>query len=369
MDVHERLNAEELARHDYLAASHLHRYAVAGELCEGLRVVDIACGIGYGTEMLAEHAVSAHGVDIDEPSIERAISERTRDNLQFTAEDAEGFLRRASPEDFDAVVMFEGLEHLPNPVAALDELHRLSESGVRLIVSVPNSQTFRERNPFHVTDFGYAEAREAFRRFGDVTMLYQVFAEGSVILSDDADYTDFRGRVGALEHAEPEYANDFIAVVGFDREKVGRVTAELNLVATPNQNRYMLELERANADYFRLNRQLARGIYGKYDAAAATLISRLENAALAEQRRAKDLERRLVEVEAALHQEWAWRDAGRYRAADRIIRTAQTIPGLYPLARWSVNVARSLVARRHSGDAAETGTASGPRPAGRRGSG
>ena len=41
------------------------------------------------------------------------------------------------------------------------------------------------------------------------------------------------------------------------------VTAQLNLVATPGHNRYMIELERANDRLFRTNRQLARGIYGK----------------------------------------------------------------------------------------------------------
>jgi SAM-dependent methyltransferase len=338
VDLRERLNDADLARPDYLAASHLHRYAVAAELCSGLRVLDLACGTGYGSQILAARARAVHGVDIDAESIAHASKERQGDGLAFTTADALEFLRGAGADDFDAIVMYEALEHVPDPEAVLDELERLAAAGVRLIVSVPNSRAFRERNPFHLTDFGYAEARRAFRRFGDVTMLYQVLAEGSLILGGDAVDGRFEGRVGALEQAEPEYANDFIALVGFDAANGRRVTAELNLVAVPNHNRYMLELERANAEYFRTNRQLARGMYGKHDAAAATVIARYEEAVQEERARAHEAEERLKafekqlrEVEAALHQEWAWKDAARYRMADRGVETIKRIPGLYPL--------------------------------------
>jgi 2-polyprenyl-3-methyl-5-hydroxy-6-metoxy-1,4-benzoquinol methylase len=323
VDLKERLSDEDLGRPTYLAASHLHRYAVAAELCKGLRVLDLACGTGYGSEILAAAAERVHGVDVDGHTIRVARAQRGRDGLEFTEADAVEFLRGGGADDFDAIVMFEALEHVPDPEAVLDELERLAADGMRLIVSVPNSRAFRESNPFHLTDFGYAEARTAFRRFGDVTMLYQVLAEGSVILAGDADGSDFRGRVGALEQAEPEYANYFIAIIGLRADAVRQVTAELNLVATPNHNRYMLELERANEAYFRTNRQLARGIYGKHDAAAAIVVARVEA-----------LEAQLAEVERALRQERAWRDAARYRAADRIADGVRRVPGLYNLLRF-----------------------------------
>jgi SAM-dependent methyltransferase len=338
VDLTERLNDADLSRHDFLAASHVHRYAVAAELCAGLRVLDLACGTGYGSEILAARARGVHGVDIDEETVAYARSERHGDALEFSTADALEFLRGVGADDFEAIVMFEALEHVPDPEAVLVELERLTAAGVRLVVSVPNSRAFRERNPFHLTDFGFAQARRAFERFGDVTMLYQVFAEGSLILGDEAEAGHFRGRVGALEQAEPEYANDFIALVGFDPAARRQVTAELNLVATPSHNRYMIELERANAEFFRTNRQLARGIYGKHDAAAATVVARYEEALAGERGRVREVEERmkaleehLGEVEGALHQEWAWRDAARYRLADRAVETIKRVPGLYPL--------------------------------------
>ena len=83
-------------------------------------------------------------------------------DVRFEAADAVEFLRGDLGDDWDAIVCFEGLEHLPTPGAALEQLTRHADSGKKLIVSVPNSRTFEEENEFHVTDFGYEEAREAF---------------------------------------------------------------------------------------------------------------------------------------------------------------------------------------------------------------
>jgi 2-polyprenyl-3-methyl-5-hydroxy-6-metoxy-1,4-benzoquinol methylase len=345
VDLRERLTDDDLARPDYLSASHIHRYVLAAELCRGLRVLDLGCGTGYGCEILAGSAAAVHGVDIDEGAIELARRERKAGALEFSVSDAVACLRVIAGEDVDAVVMYEALEHVPDPEAVLDEFERLAAAGVRLIVSVPNSRAFRERNPFHVTDFGYAEARRALRRFGhDATMLYQVLAEGSLILGDGARPDDFRGRVGALEQAEPEYANDFIALVGFGLDVGERVTAELNLVATPAHNRYMIELERANGELLRANRQLARGMYGKRDAAAAAVIVYYEES----QERVRQLERQLAEVEGALHQEWAWRDAARYRAVDKLVAGVKGVPALTVLLRGARRLAR-LVSRAGRG--------------------
>ena len=338
MDLTERLSDQELARPDYLAASHVHRYTLAAELCAGLRVLDLACGTGYGAEILAATAASVHGVDVDVSSVTVARRERTGERLTFTTADALEHLRRTGSDELDAIVMFEALEHVAEPEGVLEELARLAAAGVRLVVSVPNSRAFRERNPFHVTDFGYAEARRAFARLGDVTLLYQVLAEGSLIVGEDARADAFRGRVGALEQAEPEYANAFVALVGFDAAAVGAATAELNLMATPGHNRYMLELERANEAFFKTNRELAREIYGKHDAAAAPLVARYEQA----QRRVDELERQNAELERQLQQEWAWRDAARYRIVDRIAAAIRRAPVIYPLVRLSRRAVRLI---------------------------
>jgi hypothetical protein len=222
--------------------------------------------------------------------------------------------------------MFEALEHVPDPEAVLAELARLRRESVRLVVSVPNSRAFGEENPYHLTDYGWDEARRAFAAIDGAVTLRQYLAEGSLIVADDGA-PQLEGEVAALEQAEPEYANTFLCLAGFDAGQIGRATAHLNLVATPNHNRYMLELERANIRIWRENLQLARGLVGRADAAAGLLAARLEHETA-----------RRAELEAQIVLERAWRDAPRYHMVDRVAGAVGRTPGLSQLARalWRV---------------------------------
>jgi 2-polyprenyl-3-methyl-5-hydroxy-6-metoxy-1,4-benzoquinol methylase len=329
VDVSERLTPEDLRRGDYLAASHLHRYALAAELCAGLRVADVGCGIGYGAAMLAERAASVHGIDVDAAVVAQAQGANGADNVRFSAADALAFLRRAEPADVDAVVMFEALEHVPECGAVVEELRRLAAGGVRLVVSVPNSRAFHEDNPYHLTDFGIEEARRAFAGIADVEWAYQYLAEGSLVLSQ-AGGEELHGRVAAIEQAEREYANTFLVAVGFPPAALRRASAELNLVATPSHNRYMLELERVNGELRRANRQLARGLYGKHDAAAAAVAVWYDDRIKELENRAWILEQEKLQAEARLAQLKAWHDAGRYHMVDRAVELAHRTPVVYP---------------------------------------
>src|SRR4030095_17061148 len=55
-----------------IAYEHWHRYAFARRLAEGKRVLDAACGEGYGTAMLGKGAASGGGRDIHIPTIDQA---------------------------------------------------------------------------------------------------------------------------------------------------------------------------------------------------------------------------------------------------------------------------------------------------------
>jgi SAM-dependent methyltransferase len=298
MDALERLTADELARQDLLAAHHLHRYHLAAALCSGLRVIDLGCGIGYGARILADGGAAAvQGVDRDERVVEEAARRYGDDAVSFAAGDAVDALRRVDPEAVDAIVAFEVLEHLDRFGEAMDLLQELAARGMRLALSVPNSRTFGERNAFHATDFDYDSATAAFERFDGVRLLFQHIAEGSVVLGA-GDRVE--GRLDALHYGEPEYANSFIALVGFDEAGVAAALAHLNLVVTPNHNRYMLSLQAGNRELHRVNNRLARSWLGKSDGAAASVLGR--HAEAERELRAVDahLRARISELEAEL---------------------------------------------------------------------
>ncbi len=125
---------------------HIERYEYAASVLAGKRVLDCACGMGYGTAILSA-TCDATGVDIDPEAIRLAM--RKYPELKFCIADfnllnAAGFL-----QDFDALVSFETLEHLAAPA---ELINRLPENIVELVVSAPIRPTVGW-NPWHKTDF------------------------------------------------------------------------------------------------------------------------------------------------------------------------------------------------------------------------
>jgi SAM-dependent methyltransferase len=290
MDVKERLSLEAVSEHTLIACEHVHRYEIAADLTAGLRVVDLCCGTGYGAAILAERAEAVHGVDFDAATVDIATATvGSETDATFETRDALAFLRAEDlVERFDAIVCFEGLEHLPDAEGALRELRRHAEAGVRVLVSIPNSKAFEEDNEYHLTDFGWEEAREAWEGFDEAVLLCQHLAEGSVVLVDGADDVD--ARLVHVDHGEPEFANHYIIAVGFDPKSVKAAhRARAQLMLAPVYNRYMMSLERANIELRRRNAQLARGLIGRADSGAASFVSRLEQ-------RVAELERRELEL-------------------------------------------------------------------------
>lgn len=143
---------------------HWHRYAFAAPVARGRRVLDAACGEGYGSALLAREASSVLGVDVDPASIAHA---RTRygesGNLRFAEADV-ARLDHLPDASFDLIVSFETLEHLEAQEAMLDGFHRLLAPAGVLLVSTPDRRTYSDltgfRNAHHVREL-YREEFEA----------------------------------------------------------------------------------------------------------------------------------------------------------------------------------------------------------------
>ncbi len=330
MAASERLTVDEASAPTVLAAHHVHRYELAAALCSGLRVLDLGCGVGYGSDILARGgAAQVEGVDVDPEAVETAERAFGSETVRFTRLDALERLRRIVPGELDAVVSFEMLEHVPYAEAAIGVLRELAEAGVKVVASVPNSRTFKERNEYHLTDFGFDEAMEALGAIEGATMLYQHLAEGSII--GPAEGGALSGVSHGLEGADREYANTFIAVAGFPAEALEAATARLEVVSAPNLNRYMIGLETANDELWRTNQRLLRQAYGSRDAAAAVAVEKI-----------RDLQRTVAKRDARIEeltivakrnddlyqQQLAWRDAKRYHAADWLHGRVSSLPGI-----------------------------------------
>jgi len=301
MDVVERPPLEAVSAHTLLSLERVHRYELAAELCRGGRILDLCCGTGYGSGLLAQTAGSVVGVDNDAATIDAASQAIERPNVTFEVADANAYLRRRETSEFDCVVCFEGLEHLQDLDDALASLRRLASSGVRLILSVPNSRVFVEANEFPERNFDFESASDLFSSFETVQTLYQFPAEGSLIRTAEQSTGSFpiRGQLG--EHGEIEAANTYLALVNFAPETTPLVpSGRAHLAFAPVHSRYLKALERANVELWQTNARLGRERLGQYDTAATATMLKL-----------RDLERRAAEAEsrAAAAQQRADREA------------------------------------------------------------
>lgn len=155
---------ERLAADQATLDLHMQRYGFASRLLNGQRVLDMACGCGYGSALLAEQNPDKQitGIDIDPEAIAYAQANYQRDNLRYLCANAETF---ADSQGFDSIVSLETIEHLPNPQRLVDNYASLLAKGGRIIASVPTTPTL-DGNPHHLHDFSPRSFHELFRRHG-----------------------------------------------------------------------------------------------------------------------------------------------------------------------------------------------------------
>ncbi|NWG20752.1 MAG: methyltransferase domain-containing protein [Chloroflexi bacterium] len=144
------------------AYEHWHRYLYALQYVKGKVALDIACGEGYGSDLLAEYAARVIGVDISEDAIKHASSRYVRHNLEYRCGRA-GSIPVEGEGVFDVIVSFETIEHLAEDeqVRFLAETQRLLTSTGVLLISTPNRLIYSDVpnyiNEYHLKEFYYDE--------------------------------------------------------------------------------------------------------------------------------------------------------------------------------------------------------------------
>lgn len=134
---------EYLKRNHSTAVHHLLRYMWASKVLadfgEQGAVLDIACGAGYGSHMLAQEHPGIHvtGVDYDRSAIAAAQKSYRLPNLEYRVGDALRWEATIGPDKFDVAVSFDTLEHVPHREIMLENLVNHLEPGGRLLLTTP----------------------------------------------------------------------------------------------------------------------------------------------------------------------------------------------------------------------------------------
>jgi SAM-dependent methyltransferase len=176
-----------------ISLDHYARYVLAGEFAPGKRVLDVACGLGYGTRYLrAAGAASVLGVDVAEEAIRMAREQYATDGVSFAIADAH-HLSDTVAAAWDVITSFETIEHLVDPGKFIAECGALLAPGGVLVASVPNhAQDPEGENEFHVQRFNRNSFEQLLHStFASVTIVPQYFALASFIdLGDHVQVED-----------------------------------------------------------------------------------------------------------------------------------------------------------------------------------
>lgn len=124
-------------KHSDVLEEHLNRYRLAQKYVKGKRVLDAACGTGYGSKMLQVAGASyVLGVDIDQASLANAREAYEHESVDYVY----GDVNKLALEDksFDVVVSFETIEHIEDGRVWVQESARLLKDEGIFIVSTPN---------------------------------------------------------------------------------------------------------------------------------------------------------------------------------------------------------------------------------------
>ncbi len=154
---------------------HLARYNWVKQLVYG-KVLDIACGTGYGSQIMAGslRVKEITAVDIDADTIRYAKDNYSHPKIEFSHKDG---MATDYNEEFDCIVCFETIEHLQEDYLFVEKLHHALKKGGQLFISTPLGAGRHVRcvGNFHIREYTRKDFEELLREFGDMKLFSQSY--------------------------------------------------------------------------------------------------------------------------------------------------------------------------------------------------
>ncbi len=150
-----------------LLAAHVTRYQFASKFLHGNdTVLDIACGTGYGAEIISKFCQHVNGIDNSPLAIDYAKKNHQKTNIQFLLGDFFSATLMA-----DVVLSFETVEHVKGKTFSQVLLKLNSLAKRKVIGSVPYNE--KPGYPYHVWSLLKESDFRALKRFGKLSFYYQ----------------------------------------------------------------------------------------------------------------------------------------------------------------------------------------------------
>jgi ubiquinone/menaquinone biosynthesis C-methylase UbiE len=195
----------ELFINGEVTIEHLHRYATVLNLVRDKVVLDIACGEGYGSNLMADYAKRVIGVDIADKVISEASQKYCKSNLSFVVGDA---TQIPLPDNsVEVIISFETLEHHTKHQEMFKEIIRVLKHDGFMIMSSPDKKTVMDYckgyvNIYHVKELTTQEFKSLVESyFSNVTYYKQKTVIGSLIVPEDGvgEFQSFSGTFDKIQ--------------------------------------------------------------------------------------------------------------------------------------------------------------------------
>lgn len=186
--VIERIYPDDKRVKPQTIAHHKARYEFAASLGKGKLCLDLACGTGYGTEILRKSGYKAMGIDIDAGAIEYALKHYPK--CKFVQLDITDNLY--STLEYDLITIFEAIEHLPYfpAVDMLGRCRRLLSNKGYFVLSTPNDINDKY-NTFHRSEWTYSLIKNVLGSYFKTVKIYGQDWDTAEISDENIRNNDF----------------------------------------------------------------------------------------------------------------------------------------------------------------------------------
>jgi 2-polyprenyl-3-methyl-5-hydroxy-6-metoxy-1,4-benzoquinol methylase len=312
---------------------HLSRYYFAQPLMAGRSVLDVGCGTGYGSSVLASSARSVLGLDISNEAITFAQEHYKKANVEFLVADCSRLSLKA--QSIEGIVCFEVIEHLVDQEAFLGELQRVLKEDGLLVISTPNrvfyTEECKETNPFHTHEFDFLEFSSCLGNyFGKVEICYQNHVY-SVVIGNPALRHSMLSRLNGNHERLESTSNFFVAVCSKTEANWPRVQ---DLVYLPSSGNLLRDKERRIGSLEARIREL--------DARVLGLQKEYEEQVALRDKRVLELQREYDALSREFEERSAWANRASQEVRDRDARLLKLQEEFGERTQWALRLNAEL---------------------------
>ena len=181
-EKHELIDGKSFRSNEEYVLHLMHQsaYVQASTMVTGKSVLDLGCNTGYGTQILAESARRAVGVDVSHEAISAARQHYVDAGIEFQLIDGERL--PFADGEFDVIISCQVLEHIVDYTIYFGELKRVLSQGGIAVLTTPNSVLrldpgMKPWNPFHVREFTHLQLRSLLENYFSSVQVSGLFAE------------------------------------------------------------------------------------------------------------------------------------------------------------------------------------------------